>query len=291
MTRVMAVTFEPRGQLHYLDPGAESYSVGDWVLYPTDAGSEVAQVVWAPQSSEGELLPNFGDGSLPQCVGRADQSHIDRDAVHRRVRARAELLARSLISDHGLDMKVVAVDYLDGPDASGKTTDQLVVIYYTAATRVDFRELVPELAAALQCRVDLRQIGDRDAARVIGGIGSCGRDLCCATFLTTIEPVSMRVAKDQQLPANPMQIAGACGRLKCCLTYEHPLYRDFADRAPSLGSRVESDVGTGRVVSHSVPDQSLKLRTDSGEMLKCPLSAVCADPRRRDATPATGETR
>lgn len=282
MTRVMAVTFEPRGQLHYLDPGEDSYAVGDWVLYPTTSGPEVAQVVWAP---EGLTAGIESLGALPGCAGRAEQHHLNRDEDHRRMRARIETSARALIADHALAMKVVAVDYHEAPPQSpGNPPDRLAVVYYTAPERVDFRALVGELAAAVESRVDLRQIGDRDAARVLGGIGTCGRDLCCASFLTTIEPVGMRLAKEQQLPANPLQIAGACGRLKCCLAYEHPLYRDFADRAPPVGTRAEVGEVSGQVVAHHVPDQTVSLRADSGEVMKCPLSAVCSSQGRPHST-------
>ena len=131
-------------------------------------------------------------------------------------------------------MKVMGVDYLD----SGTDFDELIVIYFTAPHRVDFRALVSDLARALQARIDLRQVGSRDGARLVGGLGSCGRDLCCATFLTDFEPVSLRMAKLQDLPANPLRISGACGRLMCCLKYEHPLYVEFAQSAPAIGSQV-----------------------------------------------------
>ncbi len=116
-------------------------------------------------------------------------------------------------------MKIIAVDYLD--------ESNVFTIYFSAPHRVDFRALVKDLAARLRARVELRQIGPRDEARLQGGIGPCGRDLCCATFLKDFEPVSVRMAKDQDLPVNPLRIAGACGRLMCCLKYEHPLYQDF----------------------------------------------------------------
>ena len=118
---------------------------------------------------------------------------------------------------------------------------------------MDFRSLVRDLGATLHCRVELRQLSARDSARVQGGIGSCGRDLCCATFLTDFEPVTIRMAKDQDLPLNPLRISGACGRLMCCLKYEHPLYPEFSRSAPAVGSRVTTPEGEGRVVGHSVP--------------------------------------
>src|SRR5207244_9184649 len=136
--------------------------------------------------------------------------------------------------------------------SGGRTT-----IYFTAPHRVDFRSLVRDLGATLHCRVELRQLSARDSARVQGGIGSCGRDLCCATFLTDFEPVTIRMAKDQDLPLNPLRISGACGRLMCCLKYEHPLYQDFAASAPAVGSAVSTPEGDGTVVGHNVPAESV----------------------------------
>ncbi len=126
-------------------------------------------------------------------------------------------------------MKLIAVDYVSATN--------VFVVYFSAPHRVDFRALVRDLAARLRSRVELQQIGPRDEARLQGGIGPCGRDLCCATFLKDFEPVSVRMAKDQDLPVNPMRIAGACGRLMCCLKYEHPLYQDFKKKAPRTGRR------------------------------------------------------
>src|ERR671928_1758843 len=148
-------------------------------------------------------------------------------------------------------MMVVAIDHVLDTAGPGPRT----IIYFTAPQRVDFRSLVRDLGATLKCRVELRQLSARDSARVQGGIGSCGRDLCCATFLKDFEPVTIRMAKDQDLPLNPLRISGACGRLLCCLKYEHPLYQEFKATAPKLGARVESPEGPGTVVGHNVPSE------------------------------------
>ena len=165
-------------------------------------------------------------------------------------------------------MKVTAVDYLD--------RDNVFVIYFSAPHRVDFRELVRDLARSLRARVELRQVGPRDEARLQGGIGPCGRDLCCATFLKDFEPVSVRMAKDQDLPVNPMRIAGACGRLMCCLKYEHPLYAEFRERAPRLGAQVDAPQGTGTVVGYNVPsDRVLVKLSEDGRRCACSRASVC----------------
>jgi cell fate regulator YaaT (PSP1 superfamily) len=150
------------------------------------------------------------------------------------------------------------------------------IIYFAAPHRVDFRELVRELARSLRARVELRQVGPRDEARLQGGIGPCGRDLCCATFLRDFEPVSVRMAKEQDLPVNPMRIAGACGRLMCCLKYEHPLYAEFRERAPRLGAAVDSPEGTGTVVGYNVPsDRVIVKLAEDGRRCACSRASVC----------------
>lgn len=266
MARVMAVSFERYGRLYYLDAGDGDYQVGDHVLVPTDAGPEVAECVWAPEW----VTDDFGE--LPLCAGPAGPDDLERDATNKRRRAEARLVAKKLIKKHQLPMKVVGVDYLD----HGTDFDELVVIYFTAPGRVDFRTLVGDLARSLRARIDLRQIGSRDAARINGGIGNCGRDLCCATFLKDFEPVSLRLAKVQDLPANPLRISGACGRLMCCLKYEHPLYADFARTAPPVGSRVETGAGEGVVIGHKVPADAVVVRMrDSGMITSCSKASVC----------------
>jgi len=166
----------------------------------------------------------------------------------------------------------MAVDFLD----SGETFDQMVVIYFTAPHRVDFRVLVSELARSLRARIDLRQVGSRDAARLVGGLGNCGRDLCCATFLKDFEPVSLRMAKVQDLPPNPLKISGACGRLMCCLKYEHPLYTDFARDVPAVGERVNLPEGEAVVLAHQVPADSVVVRMSAtGQVSPCSRAAIC----------------
>ena len=199
--------------------------------------------MWAPEGQR-----TRGSQDCQSVLGIAAPEQLDRDAANRRRRAEAKLAAKKLIKKHELPMKVVAVDFID----SGIDFDQLVVIYFTAPHRVDFPVGWGELARSLQARIDLRQIGPRDAARLVGGLGNCGRDLCCATFLKDFEPVSLRMAKVQDLPPNPLKISGACGRLMCCLKYEHPLYTEFARTAPA-GEQVALEDGDGVVVGHQVP--------------------------------------
>jgi len=268
---MMAVSFERYGRLYYLDPGDTTPSIGDKVLVPTDSGPEVAQCVWAPQWISDDI------GGLPVCAGLASEDDLARDEENRRRRAEGRLAARRLIREHALPMKVTAVDYL--------SAENVFVVYFGAPHRVDFRALVRDLGGRLKARVELRQIGPRDEARLQGGIGPCGRDLCCATFLKDFEPVSVRMAKDQDLPVNPLRIAGACGRLMCCLKYEHPLYQDFRDNAPKIGASVDSPDGPGTVVGHNVPGDSVVVRlSEDGRRTACSRASVCGSRKAYEAT-------
>ena len=268
---MMAVSFERRGRLHYLDPGSHRPAVGDKVLVPTDTGPEVAECIWAPQWIDDEI------GGLAVCAGLATEADLARDEGNRARRAEARMVARRLVRERDLPMKIIAVDYIS---ASGK-----LVIYFSAPRRVDFRALVRDLSGRLRARVELRQVGPRDEAKLQGGIGPCGRDLCCSTFLKDFEPVTIRMARDQDLPVNPMRIAGACGRLMCCLKYEHPLYMDFKERAPKLGAAVDSPEGAGVVVGYSVPaDQVIVKVAETGSRCACPRASVCGSRQAYEAT-------
>jgi cell fate regulator YaaT (PSP1 superfamily) len=277
MGMMMAVAFQRYGRLYYLDPGPYSPAVGDRVLVPTDSGPEVAECIWAPQWVSEEI-----DG-LPVCAGLATDEHLTRDEANRARRAEGRVVARRLIREHGLPMKVIGTDYVD--------TGNVLTVYFSAPHRVDFRALVRDMAARLRVRVELRQIGPRDEARLQGGIGPCGRDTCCSTFLKDFEPVSVRMAKDQQLPVNPLRIAGACGRLMCCLKYEHPLYQDFRDNAPKIGASVDTPDGPGQVVGHSVPADSVVVRLSAdGRRTACSRASVCGSRKAYEATYGPGHT-
>jgi cell fate regulator YaaT (PSP1 superfamily) len=263
MGMVCAVSFERYGRLYYFDPGPYSPAIGDKVLIPTDDGPEVAECVWASQWVSEDTA------GMPVLAGMASQADLDRDALIRKRKAAARVGAKRLVREHKLPMKVVGVDH--APETNRTT------IYFTAPHRVDFRALVRDLGATLSCRVELRQLSPRDEARVQGGIGSCGRDLCCATFLKDFEPVSIRMAKDQDLPLNPLRISGACGRLLCCLKYEHPLYVKAQETVPPRGTEVDTPEGPGRVVEVNVPSETVKVRLrDGGRTCACSFASVCA---------------
>jgi cell fate regulator YaaT (PSP1 superfamily) len=270
MGMMMAVSFQRNGRLYYLDPGPFQPTVGTKVLVPTDAGPEVAECIWAPQWVDDEI------SGLPVCAGIASDEDLNRDGSNRTRRAEARVTSRRLVREHGLPMKIIGVDYVDQTN--------VFTVYFSAPQRVDFRALVKDLAGRLRARVELRQIGPRDEARLQGGIGPCGRDLCCATFLKDFEPVSVRMAKDQDLPVNPLRIAGACGRLMCCLKYEHPLYQDFRASAPRMGESVETPDGPGTVVGRNVPaDQVVVRLAEDGRRTACAKASVCGSRKAYEA--------
>jgi cell fate regulator YaaT (PSP1 superfamily) len=258
-----AVSFDRNGKLYYLDPGPYEPKVGDLVLVPTDEGPEVAECVWAPEWISEPV------GGLPMLAGMATQDDVERTADARKKRATARVAAKRLSRELALDMKIVAVDYV--------TNANRYTVFFTAPHRVDFRQLVRDMSRTLSGRVELRQLSARDEARVQGGIGPCGRDTCCSTFLKDFEPVSVRMAKDQDLPLNPLKISGACGKLLCCLKYEHPLYTQFKESAPALGETVTTDEGEGRVIGHDVPRDNVVVRlTEGGRRTSCSRASVCA---------------
>ena len=274
MGMLCAVSFNRYGRLFYLDPGELRPAVGDKVLVPTDDGPEVGECVWAAQWVDEDT------SGFPRLAGLAAPEDLQRDELIRTRKAEAKVAAKRLIREHDLPMKVVAVDHVPGENS--RTT-----IYFTAPHRVDFRSLVRDLGATLHCRVELRQLSARDSAKVQGGIGSCGRDLCCATFLTDFEPVTIRMAKDQDLPLNPLRISGACGRLMCCLKYEHPLYAESSNY-PTSGQRVETPEGPAKVVSRHPPSETVNVRLLSdGAVKRCALSEVCGSRRAYEGRPLT----
>jgi cell fate regulator YaaT (PSP1 superfamily) len=270
MSMVCAVVFQPQGRLYYADPGELRPQVGDQVRYPTSAGAEIAQVVWAPEYVAEEI------GGLPVLLGMADEADERDAATSRKKRAAARVAAKRLVREHDLPMKISGVDHVV---ANNHTT-----IYFTAPHRVDFRALVRDLAATLKGRVELRQLSARDEARLTGGIGSCGRELCCATFLVDFEPVSVRMAKDQDLPLNPLRISGACGRLMCCLKYEHPLYDAASKEGPGIGETVDTPDGPGTVEGRNVPAENVVVRLAAdGRRTTCALASVCASRKAYEA--------
>lgn len=262
MNEILAVEFNRHGRLVYATAGAiPDVSVGERVVVPTDDCPEVATVRIGLTPVEQSALDGELDLThLPALLRRATPADEERDAAHRRLRAEAELVAGELVERHQLPMRILGSDVLD----CDPSADRVVALYFTAPGRVDFRLLVSDLARALRTRIDLRQIGSREAAAAIGGVGHCGLSLCCATFEPVFEPVTQRMARVQSLPSNPLQLQGACGRLLCCLAYENASYLEFMRTSPGIGTRVLTPAGPGLVVGASVPLDMVIVRHESG---------------------------
>ncbi|KYD18807.1 PSP1 domain-containing protein [Caldibacillus debilis] len=236
MYKVIGVRFKKAGKIYYFDPGDLPIEKGNFVIVETIRGIEYGKVVITDKLVDEEdiVLP------LKKVIRIADEK--DRIQVEENKRAAREAFDICLekIAEHQLEMKLIDVEY---------TFDRnKVIFYFTADGRVDFRELVKDLASIFKTRIELRQIGVRDEAKMLGGIGPCGRMLCCSTFLGDFEPVSIKMAKDQNLSLNPTKISGLCGRLMCCLKYENDEYEAAKAQLPDLGEVLLTSHGPGKVV-------------------------------------------
>ncbi|MBT2571547.1 stage 0 sporulation family protein [Planococcus sp. ISL-110] len=253
MYNVIGVRFKKAGKIYYFDPGELGIERDDYVIVETARGVEYGKVV-VPTKTVGEndvVLP------LKQVVRVTTERDRQQMEENRLEASRAFELGTDKIGEHRLDMKLVDVEY---------TFDRnKVIFYFTAEGRVDFRNLVKDLAAIFRTRIELRQIGVRDEAKMLGGIGPCGRMLCCSTFLGDFEPVSIKMAKDQNLSLNPSKISGLCGRLMCCLKYENDEYETAKKEMPDVGTRVVTPDGDGRVVGMNILERVLKVRLSEQE--------------------------
>lgn len=231
----VGVSFRAGGKVYHFAPNGVQVNPGDHVLARTERGVDIGEVVYLKY----ELTPEEAERPLKPLVRRATRDDIRREERLREREKEASAICEQRIAEHKLPMKLVDADYtFDG---------QRLVFYFSAEGRVDFRALVRDLAEILHCRIELRQIGVRDEAKMIGGLGPCGRPLCCAQWLRTFDPVGIRVAKDQGMPLNPSKISGICDRLMCCLKYEHEVYKELAARLPQVGDEVRSQGKVGRV--------------------------------------------
>ena len=241
MPYVVGIRFKDSGKVYFFDPnGLELLNQGDQVVVETVRGLELAKVADAPRDVEQSDVV----GELKPVVRRAEQSDFER--LQMLNESHAEVLQRCAekIAEHHLPMRLVKAEYsFDG---------SRLTFYFTAEKRVDFRGLVRDLARTFRARIELRQIGPRDEAKLLGGIGPCGRLLCCATFLPDYAHVSIKMAKDQDLPLNPSKISGVCGRLLCCLSYEHEQYLEIKQELPRRGAWVQTPDGPGEVVAVNV---------------------------------------
>ena len=248
MTDVVGVKFKEVGKMYYFAPGENEVRLGDNVIVETARGLEFGTICKARTSiDESELV-----APLKGIIRKATEADVKKHEENLAKKDDALRICQEKIDAHGLEMKLIDVEYT--------FDNSKVVFYFTADGRVDFRELVKDLASVFRMRIELRQIGVRDEAKMIGGVGSCGRGLCCNTWLRDFEPVSIKMAKVQNLSLNPTKISGICGRLMCCLKYENDIYSELKKGMPNVGERVRTPDGTAVVTDVNILENLVKTR-------------------------------
>ncbi|MCR5090039.1 MAG: stage 0 sporulation family protein [Oscillospiraceae bacterium] len=250
MTEVVSIKFKNRGKAYFFDPNGNNIAVGDLVIVDTANGMEIATC-----SRENHMVEDSAVVQpLRRVLRKATQMDLRADELNRQREQTSMAVCREKVAEHGLDMKLVDVECnFEG----NKTT-----FFFTSDGRVDFRALVKDLAAILHNRIELRQIGVRDEAKMLGGLGICGRPYCCSSFMDDFHPVSTKMAKVQSLSLNPAKISGSCGRLMCCLRYEEEAYEDLVKKVPKQGAFVETKDGYGTAVQVNLLRSTVKVRLD-----------------------------
>lgn len=274
MTRVIGVRFRPAGKIYFFSPGKYDVKTGDKVIVETARGVEFGSVVLGLKEVEDDKITQ----PLKSVIRIATQDDIRKEEKNREKEKEAFNICLEKIRKHGLEMKLIDAEYT--------FDNNKVLFYFTADGRIDFRELVKDLASVFRTRIELRQIGVRDETKIRGGIGICGRPLCCHTYLTEFAPVSIKMAKEQNLSLNPSKISGVCGRLMCCLTNEEETYEELNCRLPSGGDHVTTPDGLkGDVQSVNVLRQLVKvivtLDNDEKEIREYKARELKFKPRRK----------
>ena len=250
MTEIIGVRFKRTGKTYYFAPGSPAPEVGMQVIVETARGVECGEVVMGSRMVEDDkIIP-----PLKPIIRIATEKDLKIVEQNRAKEQTAAKICQEKIAAHKLDMKLV--------DVECTFDNNKLLFYFTADNRVDFRELVKDLAAVFRTRIELRQIGVRDEAKMLGGLGICGRPFCCKTFLSEFQPVSIKMAKEQGLSLNPTKISGTCGRLMCCLKYEQNCYEEFLRTTPKVGAYVETAEGRGRVCETNLLTGILKVQLD-----------------------------
>ncbi len=253
MAAVVGVRFKNAGKLYYFDPGPLWPVAGGFVIVETARGMEYGQVITGVRQVDDQLIT----APLKKVLRVADARDAQHALENERFEAEAYQVCLRKIDEHKLDMKLVGVE---------QTFDNTkILFYFTANGRVDFRSLVKDLASVFRTRIELRQIGVRDEAKMMGGLGPCGRPICCGSFLGDFQPVSIKMAKEQNLSLNPTKISGVCGRLMCCLKYEQDHYEQTRKRMPKVGKDVETPDGFGTVLDINVLKETLIVRVRRGD--------------------------
>ena len=253
MVKVAGVRFKSAGKVYFFDPGEFNVEINDPVIVETARGLEFGTVTMGiTDIKEGDVVQ-----PLKKIVRMATDEDIRRHNENEKKKAKAMAQCQEKVDKHGLEMKLIDVEYT--------FDNNKIIFYFTADGRVDFRELVKDLASVFKMRIELRQIGVRDEAKMLGGIGSCGRSLCCNSWLADFEPVSIKMAKVQNLSLNPTKISGICGRLMCCLKYENDVYTELRKGLPDNGEKVKTKDGMGKVVDSNILESKVRVRLYTGE--------------------------
>lgn len=251
MSGIVGIRFKEIGKVYYFDSGSQKFAVNDLAVVETAQGLNCGRVVIVKKN----FTENSFAKNLKKVIRKADFKDVERLEKLKEKEVRAKKLFNEKIKKHCLEMKLIDVEYtFDGSK---------ILFYFTADGRVDFRNLVKELAGIFKTRIELRQVGVRDEAKSLGGLGICGKPFCCATFLDEFQPVSIKMAKEQGLSLNPVKISGTCGRLMCCLKFEQDAYADLLKNAPKLGAIVDTSKGKGTVVEQNLLTGMLKVRMDA----------------------------
>jgi cell fate regulator YaaT (PSP1 superfamily) len=262
MPDIVGVRFKKAGKVYYFDPAGIDFKVQDYVVVQTARGIEMGQVMISPK----QVLASEITAELKPVVRKASEEDVKRSQDFATKESNALGECAKMITRLNLPMKLVAAEYnLDG----GRLT-----FYFTAEERVDFRELVRELTAFFKTRIELRQIGPRDQAKIVGGLGRCGRSLCCGSFLTEFSPVSIKMAKEQDLPLDPMKISGVCGRLQCCLAYESAQYHEAKALLPRKGLQVNTPDGAGIVIGGNPLKETVLVELESKASAEFALNQI-----------------
>lgn len=248
MVKVVGVRFKKAGKIYYFDPDNIQIKTNDFVIVETARGMEFGVAAVGPN----EVLEDEIISPLKPVIRLATDEDIQIHKENKEKAKEAMVICQEKVKDHGLDMNLVDVEYT--------FDNNKVIFYFTSDNRIDFRELVKDLASVFKTRIELRQIGVRDEAKIVGGIGPCGQETCCTRFLGEFAPVSIKMAKEQSLSLNPTKISGLCGRLMCCLKYEQDTYEDLLVGMPSVGAIIKSQDGVGVVISSYTLLQSVRAK-------------------------------
>jgi cell fate regulator YaaT (PSP1 superfamily) len=248
MVKVIGVRFKKAGKIYYFSPNDIDINKGEYVIVETARGVEFGEaVIGTKEIRENEIV-----APLKSVIRKANAEDMEHSRINKEKEKEAFEICLQKIENHSLDMKLIDVEFT--------FDNNKIIFYFTAEGRVDFRELVKDLAAVFRTRIELRQIGVRDEAKMIGGLGPCGRTMCCSSFLGEFAPVSIKMAKEQNLSLNPSKISGICGRLMCCLTYEQDTYNAIRDKMPRLGSIVKTAYGEGEVIDNNIIKETVKVK-------------------------------